>query len=81
METAHIITVTEGVPPRIYFNEKPIKLEEMEVALEEAKEKHPEVRHVVIRGDVMAPFGVIITISDLVKQQKLELALATDSES
>lgn len=81
VDSSHIITVTEGATPRIYFNEKQIKLEELQSILETARVETPEVRHVVIRGDAMAPYGVIITISDLVKQAQLELALATDSDS
>ena len=80
VENAHIITVTRGAAPQIYFNEHEVGLDGLEEKIAEAKIAAPNVRQVVIRGDAMAPYGVIIAISDLVTQQKLELALATISE-
>lgn len=80
IENAHVITVTRGAAPRIFFNEDEVGLEGLPEAIAAAKTESPNVRHVVIRGDAMAPYGVIIQISDIVKLQKLELALATIAE-
>ncbi|MEM7014687.1 MAG: biopolymer transporter ExbD [Verrucomicrobiota bacterium] len=80
IENAHVITVTRGAAPRVFFNEDEVGLDGLAEAIATAKVGSPNVRHVVIRGDAMSPYGVIIQISDLVKQQKMELALATIAE-
>ena len=80
IEAAHVITVTQGSSPTIYFNEHDVTLGDLETRLVESKVSRPDIRHVILRGDRMAPYGVIITISDLVKRQNFELALAAGSE-
>lgn len=80
IEAAHVITVTRGTNPRIYFNEHEVRFADLETRLVESKLANPEIRSVIVRGDRLAPYGVIIAISDLVKRQNLELALATGSE-
>lgn len=74
MERSHVVTVMAGSSPRLFFNEDEVTFSKLrEKLLAEAN----GVKHVIIRADELAAFGVVMRISELAKEQDYEVAFAT----
>ena len=71
---SHLITVTAGDPPKIYFNEEPISLSE----LREKISGEDGIRSVIIHGDELSTYGLVFEIGNLVLGSGYEVYLATE---
>jgi biopolymer transport protein ExbD len=74
---SHVVTVMAGSSPRLFLNEDEVSFGEVREKLT-AKER--AVKHVIIRADELAAFGVVMRISELAKEQAYEVAFATAGE-
>ncbi len=74
---AHIVTISPGTAPVIYFDETRITVSELASLLE----KHSNgSRNVILKADRLAPHGIVMEISDIVLSQGYSLAVATTSQ-
>lgn len=74
---SHVVTVSPGLAPVIYFDEKRVSLEQLGEELE--KETRGR-RHIILKADRLASHGIVMEISDLVLSHGYELAVATSSQ-
>ena len=77
IDAAHVVTLPRGSMAQIYFNQHKVTMDELATFLDESP---PEIRHVIIQADELAAFGVVVEISNLVKDKGFELAYATTNE-
>lgn len=77
VDRSHVITVSLGTSPVIYFNEDRITLRDLEAELEEHSAGS---RHVILKADRLASYGVVMEISDIILSHGYELAVATSTE-
>lgn len=74
ISASHVVTILPGASPELYFNEHKVTLDQLGTFLDEAS---PNVRHVIIRADQMAPHGLVMKVSNIVHSHGLEIAHAT----
>jgi biopolymer transport protein ExbD len=77
VEQSHVITVSAGAVPVIYFNEDRITLRDLPVELEKRAGGH---RNVILKADRLASYGVVMEISDMILSHEYELAVATSPQ-
>ncbi len=73
-ENAHVITVTAGRTPMIFFNGEPLSLESLPIRLQQAKTRS---QHVLLNADAMAAHGTLISIQDAVLSAGYQLGVGT----
>ena len=74
VEQSHVITLSAGAVPVIYFDERRITFNELSTALANHAGGN---RHVILKADRLASHGVVMEISDLILSHEYELAVAT----
>jgi biopolymer transport protein ExbD len=74
MPQAHVITVTAGREPHVYWNERPVTLPELDKALTEARQKS---RQVLVRADELAAYGWVVKVSQLAMDHGYDVVHAT----
>tara|TARA_R110002096_G_scaffold24760_6_gene77926 strand:- start:2973 stop:3383 length:411 start_codon:yes stop_codon:yes gene_type:complete len=74
INASHVVTILPGASPELYFNEHKVTLGELGDYLDEAG---PNIRHVIIRADQMAPHGLVMKVSNIIHRHGLEIAYAT----
>jgi biopolymer transport protein ExbD len=74
MPQAHIITVTAGTNPHIYWNDKRVTLPELEKSLGDERGKS---RQVLVRADELAAYGLVVRVSELAFQHGYDVVHAT----
>lgn len=74
LEHAHVLTVTAGTEPEMYFNKGKISLAELPAKLQAGKETS---RHVIINADALVSHGRITELQDLIWAAGCQPALAT----
>ena len=74
---AHVITVSKHSPPRIFFNEEEVTIEQLPNILQE---QSTENRSVILKADRVALYGWVIQISQIVLKAGCKLSLATDPD-
>jgi biopolymer transport protein ExbD len=74
MPHAHIITVTAGTTPRVYWNDKPVTFLELEKSLGDGRGKS---RQVLVRADELAAYGLVVRVSELAFQHGYDVVHAT----
>lgn len=70
----HIITVSSGATPQIFFNERKVDLPTLARFLEAEKSGR---KTVVLRADDDTPYGIVMKISVLAQRNGYELIQAT----
>ena len=71
---SHLITVTAGDPPKIYFNENSVSLSELRNQIN----GEDRIRSVIIHGDELSTYGLVFEIGNLVLASGYEVFLATE---
>ncbi len=71
---AHVITVSPGFAPVIYFDETRITMGELR---EELESRSGGSRNVILKADRLASHGIVMEITDIILSQGYELAMAT----
>lgn len=70
-----LIHVAAGTgPARLYLDDRPATLSEMPALLDEHRERHGQV---IIQADVLAPYGLVMQVSNLALERGYALAFAT----
>jgi biopolymer transport protein ExbD len=69
-----VITVMAGSSPRIFWNEDEVGFSDL---AERLRQSDRAVRHLIIRADELAAFGVVMRISEFAKELDYEVAFAT----
>ncbi|MCB1232190.1 MAG: biopolymer transporter ExbD [Verrucomicrobiae bacterium] len=77
VERSHIVTIVPGEEIRYYFNEERVTPEELDRKLAEGVE---QTRQVILLADSRVPYGVVMSVSNVVLKQGYDLAYATGSE-
>ena len=77
MDRSHVITVMAGSSPRLFLNEDEVGFAELQEKLLTGVRG---VKHVIIRADELAAFGVVMRISELAKEQNYDVAFVTAAE-
>lgn len=77
MDRSHVVTVMAGTSPRVFFNEDEVNLTGLRDRLAAGGR---EAKHVIIRADELAAFGVVMRISEMAKEQDYDVAFATVDE-
>jgi len=77
IDRSHVITVMAGSSPRIFFNEDEVGFRDLGGRLRDANR---EIRHVIIRADELAAFGVVMRISEFARELDYDVAFATAGE-
>lgn len=63
LEHAHVLTVTAGVEPEMYFNKEKIFLADLATKLQAGKETS---RHVIINADALVSHGRVTQLQDII---------------
>ncbi len=74
LEHAHVLTVTAGVDPEMYFNKERVTLSDLRSRLEAGREKS---RHVIINADALVSHGLVTQLQDLIWEAGCQPAIAT----
>ncbi len=77
VEESHVITVTAGPAPQVYLNADRIDFERLTAELEKGEGGR---RHVILKADRLAPYGLVMEISDLVLAEGYELSHAASAQ-
>ncbi|MGI8603801.1 MAG: ExbD/TolR family protein [Verrucomicrobiales bacterium] len=78
MPHAHVITITSGREPQIYWNDRPVTLGELERVLNAEREKSRPV--VLVRADELAAYGSVAKVSQLALKSGYDVVQATMPE-
>lgn len=73
-EQAHIITIPAGPDATLYYDGREVTLAELRLALENER---PGQKRAIVHGDVRAPYGRVMEISQLALSLGFEIAHAT----
>lgn len=73
IDRSHVVTVMAGSSPRLFFNEDEVSFTALRDRL---MTRDRSAKHVIIRADELAAFGVVMRISEIAKQQDYEVAFA-----
>ncbi len=71
---SHLITITAGDPPRVFFNDEPVSLS----SLQEKIGGEDRIKNVIIHADKLATFGLVLQISNTLLAAGYDVAFATD---
>lgn len=75
------IILTVSSDQKIFLDEKPVSMKDLEARLSELKERFPEVS-IFLRGDRKVPYGVVVQVMDAVKRSGIEkLGMVTEPVS
>ena len=74
MPRAQIITLSAGRQPQIYFNDKPVSLEELKIALQQPSSGP---RQALIRADELAAVGALARVRQAALENGYEVVEAT----
>jgi biopolymer transport protein ExbD len=77
-EDAHIITLLPGQNAEFYFNDQRIGTEELDEVLTEAIKRSNQV---ILLGDEVVDYGVVMEISRIILKREFELSFATQQEA
>lgn len=77
VEESHVITITAGPSPQVFLNADRVDFEELTSKFQSEKSG---IRHVILKADRLAPYGLVMEISDLVLAQGYELSHAASAQ-
>lgn len=73
-ESAHIVTLAQGSPVRIFFNGDPISRQELAAKLSSEQQLN---RRALVHADRLVPFGHVMEISQIILNENYDVAYAT----
>ena len=76
---ADLITLSAGSPAQIFYNEKPVGIDELDAELADGSGGGGR-RQIVVRADEMASVGQLVRIMNMVVEHGYSLILATRPE-
>lgn len=74
MVGAHVLTVSAGASPTLYLNDKRVSLADLRERLGEVREVTGDL---LVRADRLAPYGLVVEISNLALSEGYAVGLAT----